>query len=1064
MTRPLTVLRTHRVVPTLLALGVMGAAVQAADPVFSAATVGTGTTATFSVEWTDDVSGWDPLFKQTTGLGVGGDFHVYTATAAAVTAGTIPDPSATSAQTGITGITLTNANIVSNNGHKTVFSVAMGTDVKLYAQIPANAAFIQSGSATPTQYPAAAVPGAATATLLYTVVPATPTVQTMLITAPANNTVSVSRTPSVNVSFNIDDNETNTSSQINTLFGTTEDFTIKITDSVTSSVVGTAIVHKSGIAYNNATPLAQRRNQIITLSEPLLAGAHTLTATIYDPLGHTAGSTPTLNIAVWDDPTLVIDGNAPDGNLFTTASAKSLVFTGTKFSLGTATTSVSLTVDGVAATLDGTITDPTKFRFTMPTLAAGSSHVVVLTQTYTGALVTGSPTLSKTFTLDNSTQLDATAPDAPFIATPSDANIVVTTKPTVSGQTEPGAVVNLKFTDETNASTTLAASVTADATGTFSFGTSDWGASVLAVGHTYTIQVRATDAAGNVGVWSDGVTVTTPSEAVKVVFAPNTPADITAVSGVNYSKIATPIVFKVNLTKFDGTAYGATAISDLIVADFVVTNGTITASTLAAANALTITVTPTAAGAVTLALASGKFTVSGNSNEAASSYTFIKDVTAPTLTTAITSDYSSTTAIGTACKVVITSNEALNAYDLSKVLLVGTGTSTVGYSAVQGSASLSVDKKVLTVPYTITPGAATGVSLTLTAAAGTDLAGNTSAAVATAVTKTLDVAAPTLVSLTSTAATVGKVSPIIFVTTFGEAVTGFDASDFDITNGVISAFAGTGATYNLTVIPGEGPTAVKATIKNGTVVTDLVGRTLTTSGSVSGVNYLTRTYDSTAPRVLSLASSTAAPTSTDDKPTNRTSIPCSLVFSEAVTGLTAASFQVENGAISGLTGSGSVYTFNVDVSAPTTTSKKVRVVLLAGKVQDAVGNLNSSVAVLLRNYDGTLPTLDFATPTLANSGSNDSKATFVINVNNSGASDVLSAKFDKTKLQILGGTVDSITPTSSSGKLTSISVVVTLPRAAGNTVTVTAQPGVVTDVAGNKNALSTGVLTVPGAG
>lgn len=1064
MTRPLTALRTNRVVPTLLALGMMGVAAQAADPVFSAATVGTGTTATFSVEWTDEVNGWDPLFKQTTGLGVGGDFHVYTATAAAVTAGTIPDPSATSAQTGITPITLTNANIVSNNGHKTVFSVPMGTDVKLYAQIPANAAFIQSGSGTPTQFPAAAVPGAATATLLYTVVPATPTVQTNTIVAPANNTTTVSRTPSVTVNFNIDDNETNTSSQINTLFGTTEDFVIKITDSVSGGVVGSAVVHKTGVAYNNATPLAQRQNQLITLSEPLVAGAHTLTATIYDPLNHTAGATPTLKLVVWDDPTLVVDGVTPDGNTFQTSSAKDLVFTGTKFSIGAFTSSVSLTVDGVAAT-PVVVADPTKFKFTLPTLAAGASHAVVLTQTYTGTVVTGNPTLVKTFTLDNSTFIDTTPPDAPVIASPANFSTVVVTKPTITGQTEPNAKVNLRFTDETDAATTLAATVTADETGAFTFATGDWGASVLALNHTYRIQVMATDAAGNVGAWSplEDFAVVTPAEAVKVAFTPNTPADITTVGGVNYTKLNTPIVFKVTPTKFDGTAYGAVAISDLATTDFTITNGTITGS-LTTANALTVTVTPTAAGAVTIALPAAKFKISGIDNEAATSYVFVKDTAAPTLTTAIVGAASSTTAVGTACSVVITSNEALNAYDLAKVALVGTGTSTAGFSAVQGSASLSTDKKVLTVPYTITPGAATGVSLTLTAAAGTDLAGNTSAAVSTAVTKTLDTAAPTLVSLTSTQAAVGKVAPIIFVATFSEAVTGFDVGDFDITNGVVSAFAGTGPTYNLTVIPGEGPTPVKATIKTGTVVTDTVGRTLTTSGSVAGVNYLTRTYDSTPPRVLSLASSTAAPTSTDDKPTNRTSIPCSLVFSEAVTGLSAASFQVENGTISGLSGSGSVYTFNVNVSSPTTVSKKVRVVLLAGKVQDAVGNLNSSVAVLLRNYDGTLPTLDFATPTLANSGANDSKGTFVINVNNGGASDVLTTKFDKSKIQVLGGTVDSITSASSSGKLTSITVVVTLPRAAGNTVTVTAQPGVVTDVAGNKNALTTGLLTVPGAG
>jgi len=288
---------------------------------------------------------------------------------------------------------------------------------------------------------------------------------------------------------------------------------------------------------------------------------------------------------------------------------------------------------------------------------------------------------------------------------------------------------------------------------------------------------------------------------------------------------------------------------------------------------------------------------------------------------------------------------------------------------------------------------------------------------------------------------------------------------------VISSFVPTagGLIYTLTVMPGEGPTPVKATITTGTVVADLAGNTLTTSAL-----FLNRTYDSTAPRVLAMTSSTPAPTSTDPKPTNLPSIPCSITFSEPVTGMAAGVFQVENGSVSGFVQqTPSLYKFNVDVTPGAPLSKKVRVVLPAAagvglvKVLDSVGNANSSVAVLVRNYDGVIPTLNYVTPALVSTSSvHDAKGTFVININSATTpttSDVPLASFDPSQLSVVGGTIDSITETHSSSpsKLLTITVSVTLPRGAGNVVTLSALPGVVTDAAGNQNASSSMQLIVP---
>ncbi len=1152
--------RHRRVVPTLLALGLMGASLQAADPTITAigGPVGTATTVQFAVDWTDDVGGWDPLFKQTLAAGgTGGDFHVFQTDVSYVT-GTAPDPATvtSSLPTGETALTLTTANIISSNAHRTVFTVAMGSNLKLYTHIPAASGFLLGG-ASPATFPTVEVP-LTLSSLIYTVVPSVPAAGYNTITFPATNSATTSRTPSIAVSVNIDDDDVASSVATNKLFSTTDTFVVKISDAVLG-VVGSATLHKTGSAAVN-TPSTNRQTVGVTLSTPLPAGTHVLTATIYDPLNHAAVLTNAITILVWDTPSLVVNGVTGSSN-FIIDRANNITLTGTKFSAGTNTSSLAIKVDGSTSGVvaDTAVLDPTKFGFTMATLASGASHTVELTQTYLGSVVTGNPTLVSNFTIDNSA-VDSTPPDAPIVASPAAAGTIYTLKPIITGQAEPLSTVKLRI-DDGSTVTANGTTVTASATGSFTFGVSDWATSLtgggLLASKTYTIQTAATDAAGNVSAWSDsGYNLTTPASTVYAVFAPT--AGVTSTGGANYSKTATA-VFDVKMYDLSGTQLNAGALAGAALTDFVVTNGTVALTTSPATIANTtgnfvITVTPTAPGIVTINSPADAFTVAGINTSAATPYTFTKDVAAPVFSGGIVSNGSSITSIGTTFKVVLTSNEVMsttfNTANLTFVLSGGTtpaatpnaapsGSAYCGVTPTSGSgataAYLSADGKTWTQYYTVT-GSPTSLAMTVTAGTGTDLAGNNSAAMAAA-SRTLDIAAPSVSiasMLASTATAVTKATPIIFTTTFGEAVTGFDVGDFDVTNGVISLFAATPTVYTLTVIPGEGPTPVKVTIKTGTVVTDLVGNTNTFSGNVSGVNFLTRTYDSTAPRVLSLASSTAAPTSTDDKPTNKTSIPCSLVFSEVVTGLTAAAFQVENGAISGLAGSGSVYTFNVDVAAPTTIDKKVRVVLMAGKVADSVGNLNSSVAVLLRNYDGNVPTLDFGTPTLGGStlagtasavsattmtvGSaaftasaligqtvsmggksmvitantttvltgaswvggtpsagaytinlNDAKATFTVTVNAGGStSDVLATKFDSSKLVLIGGTVDSVTPTNttvnSTSRLQSFQVIATMPRGAGNTLTLQALPGVVTDMAGNKNATVSGLLTVPGNG
>ncbi len=76
------------------------------------------------------------------------------------------------------------------------------------------------------------------------------------------------------------------------------------------------------------------------------------------------------------------------------------------------------------------------------------------------------------------------------------------------------------------------------------------------------------------------------------------------------------------------------------------------------------------------------------------------------------------------------------------------------------------------------------------------------------------------------------INPQIVTATFSEAVTGFDASDIQVTNATISSFAGSGATYTFKVSP-DGPGAVTVLVP-ADVATDSVSFPNPASNTLSG--------------------------------------------------------------------------------------------------------------------------------------------------------------------------------------------------------------------------------------
>ena len=108
---------------------------------------------------------------------------------------------------------------------------------------------------------------------------------------------------------------------------------------------------------------------------------------------------------------------------------------------------------------------------------------------------------------------------------------------------------------------------------------------------------------------------------------------------------------------------------------------------------------------------------------------------------------------------------------------------------------------------------------------------------------------------------------------------------------------------------------------------------------------LTASTDHTAPTPIL---STSLPT---DHPANASTLPITVTFDEAVTGLTLSDFTITNGTASSLTGSGAMYSFNVTP----TTDGVVTINLGNNAVTDLAGNKNHAALALSITVDRSVP-------------------------------------------------------------------------------------------------------------
>lgn len=216
-------------------------------------------------------------------------------------------------------------------------------------------------------------------------------------------------------------------------------------------------------------------------------------------------------------------------------------------------------------------------------------------------------------------------------------------------------------------------------------------------------------------------------------------------------------------------------------------------------------------------------------------------------------------------------------------------------------------------------------------------------------------------------------------------------------------------------------TAATQNVGNGVHYLHVQARDVAGNESLQHVEF---TLDNT---ILLASISSSASSSTNVSP-----IPFSVTFNKPVSDFTSSDVVISGGTLSGFTGSGTSYSFNVIPTAEGVVSVSVP----QGAATDVVGNGNSATGVLSKTFDTTRPqvTLSSTAPANTNVAAIPVTATFSESVTNFTASDI----------SITNGSISAF---SGSGSVYSFTVTASSQGA----VTVGIAAGLANDAAGNTN-------------
>jgi hypothetical protein len=311
--------------------------------------------------------------------------------------------------------------------------------------------------------------------------------------------------------------------------------------------------------------------------------------------------------------------------------------------------------------------------------------------------------------------------------------------------------------------------------------------------------------------------------------------------------ITTPATSPTDLSPIPFTATFSEPVTDFIDTDITVTNGTVGNFAGSGAN-YTFEVTPTGDGDVTVTInANVAEDASGNGNTS-DSFTITSDRTAPVPT--VSSSESGTTSLNP-IPFTVTFSEAVTGF-------------TAGDIAVDNGGVTNFSGSGTTYTFDVVPTAAGTVNVSVGPNVSEDAATNGNAA-----SNTFTIEFTGAVVTTTITGPTGptNLDPIPITVTFSEDVTGFDATDLNITNGTATNFAGSGASYTFDLVP---------TADGSIAVTVPAGAATAAGGRLTSTDEIIIASDRTNPTVAVNSSGTGVITGTSSDSSDVTGVDVSI--------------------------------------------------------------------------------------------------------------------------------------------------------------------------------------------
>jgi len=398
--------------------------------------------------------------------------------------------------------------------------------------------------------------------------------------------------------------------------------------------------------------------------------------------------------------------------------------------------------------------------------------------------------------------------------------------------------------------------------------------------------------------------------------APSVIVTTTQTNPTNANPIPFTITFSETVTGFDDN-----------INDVTVTNGSV--STISGSGSVyNFSVTPEGDGEITVEIPSGAAKdIAGNDNATSQVYDIDYDGTRPTV--AISTGAISSPTNVTPIPVTVTFSETVSGFDIGSIdINLGS----------KGSLT-TIDSIVFNFDLTPVLG---DITIDINENVATDSAGNFNEA-AGQYEITFDNINP-LAVFSSDESVVTNLKPFNITIDFGEPVSGFELLDLEKTNCSLGLTPEKQDTsWIIEVSPG-----VDGVVSVG-LLSDMVND-FTGNGNVEGTPYIIQ-YDGTSPTVLIESS--------ESSPTNATTIPLTITFSEPVSGFDAGNIVPTNVSLGAMsTGDSTIFTLN----ATSPTSTPITIGINADVATDAAGNGNDAATLLSLIYDGTNPGISLTNP------------------------------------------------------------------------------------------------------